>query len=246
MDSQDNGWNDSAEAWIACMDAGHDSRVHLLDPLMIEMCAPRLGLRALDVGCGEGRFCRMLRGRGVQAIGIDPTEKLIATAQGRDPDGDYRPGMAEALPFESESFDLVISYLTLIDIADFRTAIGEMARVLRPGGKLVVANLTAMATATSHYWWRDESGEKLFWTLDDYMTERPVWVEWAGIRIVNWHRPLSAYMQAFLANGFILERYDEPLPTSAQIAGAPGLRDQGRKPDFVTMRWTKPIHRTEP
>ena len=240
MNHEENGWNDSAEAWIACMDAGHDSRMYLLDPVMLELCDARAGLRALDVGCGEGRFCRMLRERGLEIIGLDPTEKLLATAQGRDPDGDYRLGKAESLPFESESFDLVVSYLTLIDIADFRTAIGEMARVLRPGGKLVVANLTSMATATPHYWWRDENGEKLFWTLDDYMTERPVWVEWSGIRVVNWHRPLSAYMQAFLANGFLLERYDEPLPTAGQLAAAPWLNDCARKPDFVTMRWAKP------
>ncbi|MDQ3814574.1 MAG: class I SAM-dependent methyltransferase [Armatimonadota bacterium] len=241
MNHEDTGWNDSAQAWIANVDGGDIARMHLLDPVMLELCAPRPGLRALDAGCGEGRFCRMLHELSVQVIGLDPTATLIAAARERDPDGDYRIGTAESLPFASESFDIVVSYLTLIDIADFRAAIGEMARVLRPGGKLVVANLTALSTATPHCWWRDENGQKLFWTLDDYMTERPVWVEWNGIRVINWHRPLSAYMQAFLAHELLLEHYEEMLPTPEQIAAAPGLDDHARKPDFVTMRWGKPL-----
>lgn len=239
MPHEDNGWENSADAWIRDMDAGAPARVHLLDPVMLDLCAPRLGLRALDVGCGEGRFCRLLRERGVEAIGLDPTEKLLLTARQRDPQGDYRLAGAEALPFSDAEFDIVVSYLVLIDIPDFRTAIAEMARVLRPGGRLVVANLTSMSTATYHLWWRDENGEKLFWTVDDYMTERPAWAEWRGIRIVNWHRPLSAYMQAFLANGLRLEAYDEPMPTNPEIAASPDFQGYGRRPDFLTMCWTK-------
>ena len=73
-------------------------------------------------------------GRRRAATGIDPTQSLLEVARKRDPSGDYRPGRAEQLDFDDASFDLVVSYVTLVDIADFRTAIREMARVLRPGG----------------------------------------------------------------------------------------------------------------
>lgn len=238
-DKSDNGWETSAQAWIADMDRGAVARTHLLDPVMLQLCSVVSGLGALDVGCGEGRFCRMLRERGAEVVGIDPTESLLKVAEERDPHGEYQLACAENLPFESASFDLVVSYLTLIDIEDFRGAIGEMARVLRLGGKLVVANLTSMTTATPHLWWRDENGEKLFWTLDNYAQERPEWVEWRGIRIINWHRPLAAYMQAFLSHDLILEYYNEPVPTAEQLALAPDLSDHPRKPDFVVMRWRK-------
>jgi SAM-dependent methyltransferase len=139
-----NGWERSAQAWIASMgEQGDWARQHVLDPVMLGRVA-RDGYRsALDVGCGEGRFCRMLQASGIGTIGIDPTHSLLEQAKRRDPAGDYRLGSAEALPFEAASFDLVVSYLTLVDITDFRAAIREMYRVLKPAGSLLIANLTA-------------------------------------------------------------------------------------------------------
>jgi ubiquinone/menaquinone biosynthesis C-methylase UbiE len=77
----------------------------------------------LDVGCGEGRFCRMLKPYGLNITGVDPTPKLIAAARARDVDGKYPEARAEELPFHDETFDLVVSYLTLIDIPDVQAAI---------------------------------------------------------------------------------------------------------------------------
>jgi len=89
----------------------------------------------------------------VTAVGIDPTVQLLDVARQRDPAGDYRMGVAERLEFESGSFDLVVSYVTLVDIVDFRTAIREMARVLQPGGSLLVANLTGFTSACAAQGW---------------------------------------------------------------------------------------------
>ena len=114
---------------------GDWAREHVLDPVMLCRVAEGRFERALDVGYGEGRFCRMLSAAGLAATGIDPTGPLIETARQRDPSGDYRLGEAGELEFEAASFDLVVSYLTLIDIADFRAAIDEMARVLKPGAR---------------------------------------------------------------------------------------------------------------
>src|SRR5689334_20980747 len=142
----DNGWENSAEAWINSMgergERGDWGRQHVLDPVMLSRVSAGRFTNALDVGCGEGRFCRMLKAAGVAATGIDPTPALLETAQRRDPDGDYRSGRAEQLEFPDSNFDLVVSYITLVDIPDFRAAIREMARVLRPGGSLLIANLT--------------------------------------------------------------------------------------------------------
>ena len=106
-----------AEAWIADMgEHGDYGRRHVLDGLMLTRALAVRPALALDVGCGEGRFSRKLAAAGVQVVGIDPTLALIERARTLDPAGDYRIGVAEALPMANASFDLVVTYLTLIDI----------------------------------------------------------------------------------------------------------------------------------
>lgn len=239
----DNGWESSAQAWIDSMgehgERGDWGREHVLDPVMLERVASGRFGNALDVGCGEGRFCRMLKAAGVRTIGIDPTQPLLDLARQRDPGGDYRLGRAERLEFETASFDLVVSYITLIDIPDFRAAIREMARVVRPGGSLLIANLTGFTSAcASQGWVRDETGEHLHYPVDNYLSEFPFWFEWSGIRIENWHRPLTAYMSAFLESGLMLKYFTEP----AAASGAEIHRERQRRvPWFVVMEWRRPV-----
>lgn len=226
------------------MEEGDPNRVLLLDGVMLGLCGEVRGLDVLDVGCGEGRFCRMLAARGARTVGIDPTPPLILEARRLQPNGVYVEGVAEKLPQADASVDLVVSFVALVDIPDFRQAIREMARVLRPGGRCVVANMTGFASASSLYWARDDDGNKLYWTLDNYMVERRVRADWAGISVVNWHRPLSAYMQAFLASGLALEHFDEPVPKPETLAKHTRMKDYNRVPHFCTMVWRKPLRGT--
>ena len=60
----DNGWQSSANAWVADMgESGDFGRRYVLDPVMLPRALARSPKNALDVGCGEGRFCRMLKSR---------------------------------------------------------------------------------------------------------------------------------------------------------------------------------------
>lgn len=219
-------------------DHGDFGRRYVLDPVMLPRalaCAPR---RALDVGCGEGRFCRMLRQRGIETVGLDPTPALLARARARDPGGTYVEGVAEQLPFDDGAFDLVVSYLTLIDIPDVVTAIHQMARVLAPGGTLLIANLNGFNTACADRdWVHDADGHRLHFPVDQYLEERAMWIEWRGIRIVNHHRPLRTYMKALLGAGLVLTHFDEPEPTAdASPSRAASYR---RVPWFMVMEWRK-------
>lgn len=231
-------WDDSASAWIASQgEHGDKGRRYVLDRCMRERIEGRGRARALDVGCGEGRLCRMMRSWGVaETTGIDPTRALLEHARMLDADSQYDEGVAEALPYADASFDLVVSCLSLIDIPDFRTAIAEMARVLAPDGTLLIANLTPMATTSGPRWVRDLFGGRSHFGVDDYMDESSKWEEWRGIRIQNFHRPLSAYMQAFLANGLQLAHFDEPMPDGGDPAW---IALQRRVPWFVVMEWRK-------
>jgi SAM-dependent methyltransferase len=233
-----NGWDESAAAWIADMGTRGDyGREFVLDQPMIGRIKGRGFRRALDVGCGEGRFCRMLREFGIKTVGIDPTTALVEHARRQDPEGEYRIGVAEALDFADRSFDLIVSYLTLVDIPDAKAAIAEMSRVLQPGGTLLIANMNSFITAGSPSGWtRDPNGESRFY-IDHYMEERAEWFAWRGIRIHNWHRPLSTYMSLLLEQGLQLTHFSEPSPVGGDLEKAARYR---RLPYFVMMDWQKP------
>jgi SAM-dependent methyltransferase len=234
-----NGWEDSTEAWIADLgESGDTGRRYILDRAMRERLSGRGFATLLDVGCGEGRLCRMAQAWGMKTTGLDPTRGLLNRARELDPAGHYVEASAEHMPFEAAGFDAVVSCMSLIDIPDYRAAIAEMARVLKPGGTLLVANLTPMQTAGEEpRWHKDLLGNKRFYALDHYMTERSSWEEWRGIRVQNWHRPLSAYMQAFLHQGLLLTHFDEPLPDGGDPAW---IEDYKRMPWFLVMEWRKP------
>lgn len=234
----DNCWQASAEAWIADMgEYGDFGRRYVLDPVMLPRALSRAPKKALDVGCGEGRFCRMLQPLGVGVTGIDPTPALIAAAHALDPEGTYLEAAAERLPFGDSAFDLVVSYLSLIDIEDMPAAISEMARVLNPGGVVLIANLNSFNTACNG-WVKGSDGGRLYFPIDHYLQERSIWIEYRGIRVLNHHRPMSAYIRALLNVGLRLTYFDEPAPQPD--APEPKAAAYRRVPCFHVMEWTKP------
>lgn len=214
---------------------GDHGRGYVLDKPMLDRIRHASPRDMLDVGCGEGRFCRMMPPLGVAPTGIDPTPEFIERARATDPEGQYIEAKAEDLPFEEASFDVAVFYLTLIDIPDFRAAIREATRVLRPGGRILAANLAGFITAARHDGWkRVEKGSQLH--LTGYLQEDVYWTHWRGIRIQNWHRPPRDYMQAFLAAGLTLTHYDEPASTH------PDPKTKARYDDaayFTLMEWQK-------
>ncbi|MEM8850714.1 MAG: methyltransferase domain-containing protein [Pseudomonadota bacterium] len=238
-DPDRNGWCRSAPAWIARMENGGDfSRRHVLDRPLLAQVRTAPAERALDVGCGEGRFCRLLSEVGITATGLDPVPEMIRAARRRDPSGSYVQGFAEALPFTDAAFDLVISYLSLIDIDDPDAAIAEMARVLAPGGRLLVGHLNGFATSSAIAGKRRcaETG-KVLRPLGRYLDEDAAWFEWDGLRIRNWHRPLSRYMAAFLGAGLTLTAFEEPRPTGGPPDRVQAYADM---PYLMLMAWRKP------
>lgn len=238
-DPDENGWQSSAEAWITRTgDDGDFARAFVLDRPMLERSLLHCPQNALDVGCGEGRFCRKLADAGIATTGLDPVPAMVNEARARHLAGTYVEGYAEDLPFPDNSYDLVVSYLALIDIDDAKLAISQMARVLRPGGHVLVANLSSFATSAAAQGKRicKDSGETLR-PLGRYLQAGKEWYEWDGVRVQNWHRPLSHYMDWFLEAGLTLTQFSEPAPH-----GGPQdrLQDYQKMPYLMMMEWQKP------
>ena len=99
--------------------------------------------RLLDVACGTGIVARNALkrngGNGVYVAGLDPNPGMLAVAESITSRAEWREGMAEELPFEDDSFDVVVSQFGLMFFSDRKAALQELVRVLVPGGRLVVS-----------------------------------------------------------------------------------------------------------
>jgi ubiquinone/menaquinone biosynthesis C-methylase UbiE len=120
--------------------AGSAWKPAILDGLRLEA-----GMKVLDVGCGAGDDAFNMAVRvmpGGQVTGVDLSESLITEAvrrlSGRDLPVNFERGDAQALRFPDKSFDAVRCERMLMHVLDAARAVSEMARVIRPGGRIVV------------------------------------------------------------------------------------------------------------
>ena len=102
----------------------------------------RPGTRILDAGCGTGGFLRWVldRGSGAQAAGVDIAVSALELARTRVPEADLQPSTLRSLPFDDESFDLVVSHDVLQHVPeeDVHESLTELLRVLVPGGTVLL------------------------------------------------------------------------------------------------------------
>lgn len=97
---------------------------------------PQVGERVLDAGCGAGNHLGMYRRITADVVGLDFSESMTRAAAQH---GAVVQGDVQQLPFRSGVFDYVASHLVISHVLDGRTALAELARVTKPGGRLVVA-----------------------------------------------------------------------------------------------------------
>ncbi len=102
--------------------------------------------RALDAACGTGRHSRTLVDLGHQVSGIDLTPEMLERARANVPEASFRVADLRELPFADQSFELVVCGLAMSHLPELDGAIGEIARVLTPGGRLVVSILHPFQT----------------------------------------------------------------------------------------------------
>jgi ubiquinone/menaquinone biosynthesis C-methylase UbiE len=105
----------------------------LLDPLPPSV--------VLDAACGTGRHSAYLASRGHRLIGVDRSPAMLAHARRKLPHGDFREGNLDALPLASASVDAVVCALALIHVPTLGPVMQEYARVVRPGGRVVISDV---------------------------------------------------------------------------------------------------------
>lgn len=97
--------------------------------------------RALDVCCGTGRHAAHLAGLGWDVIGVDATHEMLEVARAKAPDVRFEQGDVLDLPLSDDAVDAAVCSLALTHVPDLGAAVAELARVVRPGGTIVLADI---------------------------------------------------------------------------------------------------------
>jgi demethylmenaquinone methyltransferase/2-methoxy-6-polyprenyl-1,4-benzoquinol methylase len=101
------------------------------------------GSRALDVATGTGDLAIELSARGAQVVGLDFSERMLELAREKAPAIEFVQGNALELPYPAASFDAVTVGFGARNFSDLDRGLGELARVTRPGGRVVILEITS-------------------------------------------------------------------------------------------------------
>lgn len=107
---------------------------------LIEHAGVGAGTRVVDVGCGSGEFLALLADHGAEVSGVDPAPGMVAVARRSLPNAEIREADFSALPWPDGTFDVVTAVNSLQFAGDMVAALREATRVLRPGGRVGIAN----------------------------------------------------------------------------------------------------------
>jgi SAM-dependent methyltransferase len=127
-------WGRAPEVWSTKV----EPQMRPLYAATLEALQPLTGTRLLDAGCGAGLALTEAAARGAVVTGLDATGPLLDVAARRTPAADLRRGDIDALPFDGSSFDVVTSFNAIQYAVDPAAAVGEIARVCRPGGAVAI------------------------------------------------------------------------------------------------------------
>ena len=237
-----NTWQENADFWVQIIRGNHDRyRSGLTNAAVLNAIGPASGVRILDAGCGEGYMARELASQGADVLGIDSSANLVQAASalsGTDAASPrFRVADVTGLDDADSSYDLVLCNHLMNDLPDPRGPIAELARVLKPGGRIVILMLHPCFYNDRVSRSNGDNRE----VASAYFTQRKVTQQFnvdgivSPAEVTSWHRPLEFYIQALQDAGLWLTDLREPHPTGEQIRDDPWWQANFPRPLFLLL-----------
>jgi SAM-dependent methyltransferase len=196
-----------AEAYASVIDT-KPHNAYYERPATLSLLPEVSGKRVLDAACGPGVYAEWLLSRGAEVVGVDASPKMVELARRRlGPTVNvHHADLIRPLTFlDSESFDIVLSPLTMNYIKDWQPVFREFYRVLRPGGYFIFS--------VTH-----PSFDYVYFKSSNYFETELVGSEWKGFEKIkvympSFRRSLEATLNPVIEASFRLEKILEPRPT---------------------------------
>jgi len=170
-------------------------------------------------------------------VGVDPTRAQLTVAARRGGGPAYAAAVAGGLPFRDASFDAVVACLVFEHIDDVDAALGEVARVLEPGGRFLFFLNHPLLQAPGSGWIDDHILMEQYWRIGPYLIEDTTMEEMDKDVVLPFvHRPLSRYVNAMADAGLLIQRMEEPVPPPGFLALAPEYEFQSTIPRLLLLR----------
>jgi len=196
----------------ATENADSDARATYEWPMVRGLLPPLDGSRVLDAAAGAGDYARWMADQGARVVGVDASRSMVRQARSRCRDGELlQADLRAPLPFSADAFDLVLSQLTLEHVRDWDAVARELARVLRPGGCLVVSTDHPFSTYFVIEHEPPDVGSAEAQSADYYAVEGYE-RDWGEAGMPFYRRPLREVLRPLFAAGFAVEDLQEPPP----------------------------------
>lgn len=241
-DSSTQSWGKFNDEWINALQ-NDIFRRYFITPVTLRLLGDVAGKDVLDIGCGEGMYSRELARRGARVIGVDCAQTAIAYCQAKA--GEERLDITYAVRnscdlqgIADNAFDLVLASMMLMDCEDMAGTVGEITRVLRPGGRLLASVLHPCFAATTSEGISRQGGYGLSRQVVVSNYYQPT--QWEAPltkrspETVIWrHRTLEEYVSVFVTHGLTITSLHEPRPTPEQAAAMEDIAWLGKIPIFL-------------
>lgn len=223
----------------------------VLLPNIIRLVGAKKDETIVDIACGQGFFTQALAGKGVNLIGVDISEELIAIARKNSPDITYHVGSAEDLSMiPDHSADQALIVLAIQNIEHTQKLCDEVTRILKAGGTFhIVMNHPAFRIPKQSSWDYDDKKKVQYRRVDQYLADSRTAIDMhPGIKdsaqTLSFHRPLQYYFKLLGKAGFAVDRLEEWISHKDSDSGPRALAEnRARKeiPLFLYLRAQK-IH----